>query len=119
MKEKKELIHFKNKFEKVMFYILLFVYIVLVSFMAFIYWQIGDYFNMVAILLLPVIILAAVILLGTGLIWIILECYIGYQGIKQGLPFPHLVLYIGICCYINSIVSNYGVLGVWILFGKK
>lgn len=119
MKEKKELIHFKNKFEKVMFYILVMIYVALVSFMAFIYWQIGDYFNMVCVLLFPLIMFAVLILFGTGLIWIVLEGYIGYQIIKQGLPFPNLILYIGICCYINSVVSDYGLLGIWLLFRKR
>ena len=120
MKEKKELIHFRNKFEKITFYLVLLpVYLVLVLFMAYIYWQIGDYLNIALILLFPLTVLVGVILFGTGLILLVIEGIIGYLMIRQGATLPNIILYLGICCFIDSVLSNYGLLGIWILFGRK
>ena len=106
--------HFRNKAEKVLFYVLSAVLVVLFAFYIYIYLEADpEALKTQGIALLVTI---ACVLFGPALVF---EGWLVISIIKEGASFPNVLLLIAICAYINHVLGSYGLLGAWILFRKR
>lgn len=113
-KKRKEILHFKNKLEKVLFYALLPVLVLAV--IAFIWVQIimeqisPGY--IVRGLIFTLIIVACMVFDPVS----VLSVWLVISAIQQGASLYVIVMLIGLCTYVNTISIRYGVFGLWMLF---
>ena len=109
-----EKFHFRNKAEKVLFYALVMVAVIILAF--------GIYFYMISdpealkIQGIALLVTIACILVGP---MIVFEGWLVISIIIKGASFLNVLLLIAICTYINFVLGRYGLLGAWILFRKR
>ena len=106
-------IHFKNKFEKVLFYSLVGLAAAMLVFYIYIYATADP--EALKIQGIATLVVIACIIFGPALVF---ETWLVVSIIQQGASFLNVMLLIGICLYINTVLSRYGLLGAWILFRK-
>ena len=116
MEEKKkfEIFHYHSKAEKIVCRILQVILVLLLSFFSYIYAEVDpEALKTQGIALLVTI---ACVVFGPVLVF---ETWLTVCVIKDGATLPNVLLLIGICLYINSVLNTYGLLGAWILFRKR
>ena len=106
-------IHFKSKFEKVLFYILVGILVTLLAFYIGIYAMADpEALKMQGIALLVTI---ACVVFGPVTVF---ETWLLVGVIKRGAEWYNVLLLIVIFLYINTALDRYGLLGAWIMFRK-
>ena len=109
-----EKFHFRNKAEKILFYALVIVAIMLLTFGIYIY-LIADP-EALKLQGIALLISIACILVGPVIVF---EGWLVISVISKGASFLNVLLLIAICTYINHVLGRYGLLGAWILFRKR
>ena len=113
-KNKFEIFHYHSKAEKIVCRILQVILVLLLSFYIYILAEADpEALNIQGIALLVTI---ACLIFGPVLVF---ETWLTVGIIKSGASLPNVLLLIGICIYINSVLNTYGLFGAWILFRKR
>jgi hypothetical protein len=116
MEEKKkfEIFHYHSKAEKIVCRILQVILVLLLSFYIYILAEADP--EALKIQGIALLVTIACVVFGPVLVF---ETWLTVCVIKDGATLPNVLLLIGICLYINSVLNTYGLLGAWILFRKR
>ena len=116
MEEKKkfEIFHYRSETEKIICRILWVVFFLLLGFCICILAEVDP--EALKIQGIALLVTIACVVFGPVLVF---ETWLTVGIIKRGATLPNVLLLIGICIYINSVLNTYGLLGAWILFRKR
>ena len=106
-------IHFKSKFEKVLFWILVVIAVALLSFTIY-FLAISDP-EALKLHGIATLVLIACVIFGPVTVF---ETWLLVGVIKRGAEWYNVLLLIVIFLYINTALDRYGLLGAWIMFRK-
>ena len=113
-KKKFEIFHYHSETEKIVCRILWVIFFLLLGFCIVMLAEADpEVLKTQGIALLVTI---ACVVFGPVLVF---ETWLTVCVIKDGATLPNVLLLIGICIYINSVLNTYGLLGAWILFRKR
>ena len=113
-KKKFEIFHYHSKAEKIACRILQVIFVLLLSFYIYIYAEADP--EALKIQGIALLVTIACVVFGPVLVF---ETWLTIGIIKRGASLSNVLLLIGICLYINSVLNTYGLLGAWILFRKR
>lgn len=117
MTENRKLIHFNSRREKVLFWICVPIGILTLAALIWTEDVMEEiYPGHIGRLAIATLILIACVAFSPA---VVIEGWMLWEIIRSGLSFPNIVLFLIICSYVNSILSRYGVFGMWILFRKR
>lgn len=105
---------FKSDFERTLFCVLVGVAVAALTFTLY-FLAISDP-EALKIQGLALLVVIACVVFGPALVF---ETWLVTCVIRDGISWPNVLLLIGICLYINTVLDRYGLLGAWLLFRKR